>query len=302
MVRRTALSLLMGGWFASRLRAEEDYKIRTTSRLVLLDVSVKDAKGGFASGLTREQFKVYENGKPQEITEFANSDIPVTVGLVVDESGSMRPKRPEVVTAALGFITSSNPNDEIFVLHFNEKVYAGLPEDAPFSDDIKKLRTALWLRPAEGRTALYDAILRGLQYLGKGRRDKKTLILISDGGDNVSTHTWKDVEKAVFEDIATIYTIGIFDQDDPERNPEVLKKLAHISGGEAYFPQTLEGIVPICQQIAKDIRTRYTIGYIPSFDNGKGMRHIKVAVSDANKGKLIARTRSAYMFGEEGAE
>lgn len=235
MVRRTALSLLMGGWFAARLRAEEDYKIRTTSRLVLLDVSVKDAKGGFASGLTREQFRVYENGKLQEITEFADSDIPVTVGLVIDESGSMRPKRPEVVTAALAFIKSSNPRDEIFVLHFNEKVYAGLPEDAPFSDDIKKLRAALWLRPAEGRTALYDAILSGLQYLGKGRRDKKTLILISDGGDNVSTHTWKDVEKAVFGDIATIYTIGILDKDEPERNPMMLKKLAHISGGKLIF-------------------------------------------------------------------
>ena len=133
MVRRTALSLLMGG--VVRLRGygrEEDYKIRTTSRLVLLDVSVKDAKGGFASGLTREQFRVYENGKLQEITEFADSDIPVTVGLVIDESGSMRPKRPEVVTAALAFIKSSNPRDEIFVLHFNEKVYAGLPEDGAF--------------------------------------------------------------------------------------------------------------------------------------------------------------------------
>jgi Ca-activated chloride channel family protein len=301
MVRRTALSLLMGGWFAPRLLAEDDYKISTTARLVLLDVSVKDAKGGFASGLTQEQFKIYENGKLQSITEFANSDIPVTVGLVIDESGSMRRKRPEVVTAALSFVTSSNRQDEVFVLHFNESVYAGLPESAPFSDDIKKLRTALWLRPAEGRTALYDAILRGLQYLAKGRRDKKTLILISDGGDNVSAHNWKEVERAVLEDIATIYTIGIFDQDDPDRNPDMLRKLAHISGGEAFFPKVLEEIVPICEQIAKEIRTRYTIGYVPSADNGKGLRHIRVMASDAGRGKLLARTRTAYLYGEEGS-
>src|SRR5271163_2224990 len=112
MIRRTALSLLMGGMVSPRMWAGEDFTIRTTSRLVLLDVSVKDAKGGFASGLTRDKFQIYENGKPQTITEFANADIPVTVGIVIDESGSMRPKRPEVITAALEFITSSNPRDE----------------------------------------------------------------------------------------------------------------------------------------------------------------------------------------------
>jgi Ca-activated chloride channel family protein len=300
MERRTALSLLVGGFFAPRLLAQENFTIKTTARLVLLDVSVKDSKGGFASGLSREKFKVYENGKLQEMTEFANSDIPVTVGIVVDESGSMRSKRPEVVSAALSFITSSNLQDEIFVLHFNEKVYSGMPEDVPFSDDIKVLRKALWLKPAEGRTALNDAIVQGLDQLGKGRRDKKTLVLISDGGDNVSTHTWKDVEKAVLNDIATIYAIGIFDVDDPDRNPAMLRKLAQISGGDAYFPQTLEGIGPICDQIAKDIRTRYTIGYIPSSDNGKGMRRIRVIASDAERGKLTVRTRSAYMFDESG--
>ncbi len=300
MVRRTALSLMMGGMMAPRFWAQENFTIRTTSRLVLLDVSVKDAKGGFASGLTREQFRVYENGKLQTITDFADADIPVTVGIVIDESGSMRPKRPEVVTAALAFIASSNPHDEIFVLHFNEKVYSGLPEAVPFTDDINQLRAALWLTPAEGRTALYDAILRGLGHLEEGRRDKKTLVLISDGGDNASTHTWKDVQQAVLDDIATIYTIGIFDEDDPDRNPMMLKRLAHISGGEAYFPQQLEGIVPICKQIAKDIRTRYTIGYIPSVDSGNGIRHIKVTVSDPARGKLIARTRTEYAFSDAG--
>ena len=299
MVRRTALSLLMGGLVSPRLLSQENFIIRTTARLVLLDVSVKDAKGRFASGLTKSQFRVLENGRPQEITEFADADIPVTVGIVIDESGSMRPKRQEVLTAAMAFIKSSNPRDEMFVLHFNEKVYPGLPASVPFSDDIQQLRSALWMTPADGRTVLYDAILSGLSHLQEGRQDKKTLILISDGGDNASSHSWKEVERAVVQDIATIYTIGIFDADDPDRNPAILRKLAQITGGEVYFPQSLEGILPICQRIAKDIRSRYTIGYIPSAQNGKGIRHIQVSVTDPQRRKLIARTRTEYRFPEE---
>ena len=319
MVRRTvismlAVSVLAGVLTASRFWAQQpiqetappapnkqgdqDYTIRTTSRLVLLDVSVKDPKGGFVSGLSKDNFKVYENGKAQEITQFANADIPVTVGIVVDESGSMRPKRAEVITAALAFITASNPQDEIFIINFNEKVYHGLPDTVLFSDNIQQLRDALWKDPAQGRTALYDAIFTALHQLDMGRRDKKTLVVISDGGDNISSHNFKDVMDAVESTVATIYTIGIFDEDDPDRNPGVLKSLAHVSGGEVYFPPKLEGIVPVCKQIAKDIRTRYTIGYIPSVENGKGLRHVKVAVSAPDRGKLIARTRTSYKFDE----
>jgi Ca-activated chloride channel family protein len=302
MVRRTALSVLVGGLLVPRLRAQNDFTIRTTSRLVLLDVSVKDSKGGFAAGLTKDCFRVYEDGRPQEITEFANADIPVTVGILVDTSGSMRSKRTEVITAALAFITASNPQDEVFVLNFNEKIYAGLPKAVPFSDDVELLKKALHLTPAEGRTALYDAVLDGLHHLEQGRRDKKTLVLISDGGDNVSLHTSKQMEMAVLNDIVTIYTIGIFDPDDPERNPGVLRKLSQISGGEAYFPSQLDGILPICEHIAKDIRTRYTIGYKPSTDNGKGIRTVKVLVSAPERGRFTTRTRNRYVFEEEGAK
>lgn len=277
---------------------DKEFTISTTARLVLLDVSVKDSAGGYVSGLKKDSFKVTEESKPQEITQFADADIPVTIGLIIDQSGSMRPKRPEVITAALAFIQASNPKDEIFVLNFNEKVHRGLPDTLLFSDDVKQLRAALWSGAPEGRTALYDAISAGLRQLDMGRRDKKTLIVVSDGGDNISTVTLHDVVKQAEESVATIYTIGIFDQDDPDRNPDVLKRLAHISGGEAYFPQKLEEVVPICKGIAKDIRTRYTIGYIPTAE-GKKVRHIKVAVSDPDHGKLIARTRTVYMFPEE---
>ncbi len=275
---------------------DKDFTIRSDVRLVLLDVSVRDAAGGFVSGLSKDNFKVYEDGKPQEITQFANQDIPVTVGIVVDESGSMRPKRSSVITAALSFIDSSNPKDEVFIINFNERVYHGLSPLVLFSDNIPLLRKALWDTPPEGRTALYDAIFAALHQLDMGRRDKKTLVLISDGGDNISDHTRKEVEHKLNESLATVYTIGIFDADDPDKNPDLLKGLAKVSGGVAYFPENLEGVAPVCKQIAKDIRTRYTIGYIPQEGKTGQLRHIKVAVNAADRGKLIARTRAQYTY------
>jgi len=296
---RTAIAVLIfvsaGPAQKQQEPAEKEYTIRSEVRLVLLDVSVRDAAGGFVSGLTKDNFKIYEDGKPQEISQFANQDIPVTLGIVVDESGSMRPKRPEVITAALTFLDSSNPQDEVFVINFNERVWHGLPPTVLFSDNIKLLRSALWSTPPEGRTALYDAIFAGLHQLDMGRRDKKTLVLVSDGGDNVSTHTRKEVEHKMDESLATVYTIGIFDPDDPDRNPELLKRMASVSGGVAYFPTTLEEMVPVCKQIAKDIRTRYTIGYIPR-EGKTGLRRLKVEVSAPDHGKLIARTRKQYTY------
>lgn len=276
---------------------EKEYTIKTTSRLVLLDVSVKDPKGGYVSGLTKDNFHVFEDGKPQEISQFANSDIPVSIGILVDESGSMRPKKPEIITAALSFISASNPKDEIFVINFNEKVRRGLPDTELFSDNIQQLRSALWSGIPEGRTALYDAVVAGLKQLEMGRRDKKSLVLISDGGDNVSTANEKDVMKLVLESIATIYTIGVYSPDDPDKNPDLLKRLAQISGGAFYQPPKLEDIVPECKKIAQDVRTRYTIGYVPSVE-GKEIRHIKVTTSVPDRGRLIVRTRTSYMMNE----
>lgn len=278
---------------------QKEFTIQTTSRLVLLDVSVKDAAGGFVSGLEKNNFKVFEDGKPEQISQFANSDIPVTVGIAVDESGSMRPKRAQVLTAALVFIQASNPMDEMFVVNFNEKPRRGLPDEFLFSDDIKQLRAALWQGDPEGRTALYDAIEMSLRQLDFGRQAKKTLVVISDGGDNHSTHTLQQVKHDVLTSLATIYTVGIYDEDDPEKNEGVLRDLAHVSGGVFYHPQSLEDIVPICRQIAKDIRSRYTIGYIPS-TAGKMVRHVKVEASSPEHPKLIVRTRTSYVFPENG--
>ena len=305
VVRITGVMLLFGAALAAtdsqQTSGDEStpgYTLRTTSRLVLLDVSVKDSKGGFVSGLTQDQFKVYEDGKPQVISQFSNADVPVTVGIVVDESGSMRPKRPEVLTAALEFIHASNPQDEMFVVNFNERARRGLPDLVPFSGDISQLRLALWQGDPEGRTALYDAIELAMRQLQLGRRAKQALVVISDGGDNVSKHTLTEVTNDLLNSLVTVYTVGIFDQDDPERNPGVLEKLAHISGGAVYFPKQLDQVIPICKQIAQDIRTRYTIGYIPPA-GGKAVRHIKVVAAAPGHDNLLVRTRTSYQFSPE---
>jgi Ca-activated chloride channel homolog len=279
------------------LYGASDFIIRSDVPLVLLDVSVQDRSGGFVSGLTKENFHVFENGHAQPISVFAGEDVPVTVGILLDESFSMTPKRAQALTAAMTFIQESNPHDEIFVIHFNDTVKFGLPEDTAFTDNRQQLRSALFGVVPQGKTALYDAVEQGLDHLKAGRRDKKTLILISDGGDNASSHSRQDMISKVESSLATIYTIGLFDADAPDRDPGILKRLAKISGGEAYFPPEPSGMVAVCRRIAKDIRARYTIGYPPLSVNGRDTwRHVRVEVSAPNRGKLIARTRSGYRY------
>jgi Ca-activated chloride channel homolog len=306
--RRSAIRNLMvvgAGSFLARSvmgipqEEHENYTIRSEVRLVLLDVSVKDRDGGFVSGLSKENFRVLENGRPQPITVFDHDDLPVTVGILVDESRSMTPKRSDVLTAAQTFIEESNPHDEIFVLNFNDRVTPGLPPQVPFSDNIQQLRSALHRGVPEGKTALYDAVAAGLKQLELGQRDKKTLIVISDGGDNASEHNRRQVLDMVERSIATIYTIGLFEPDDPDRDPGVLQKLARISGGEAYLPTSPAEMVPVCRRIAKDIRTRYTIGYHPEEGNGSNaLRHLTVRVSAPGHARLETRTRSSYRYDE----
>ena len=276
-----------------------EFTIHTSVERVLLDVSVKDAQGGFVSGLQKDNFRVLEDGRPQDITGFEAGDIPVTVGLVVDQSASMRSKQTEVLTAALTFVTESNPHDEMFVIHFNEVVRHGLPDEVLFTDNRQMLRKALLAGVPEGRTALYDGIVTALHQLDMGRQAKKTLVLISDGGDNVSKHNLRDVMRLAEETSATIYTIGVFDRDDPDRNPALLRRLAEISGGVAFFPDQLSDVVPICRGIAKDIRNRYMLSYVPRAGESSHVRHIKVYASAPGHAKLLARTRTSYLYQPE---
>jgi Ca-activated chloride channel homolog len=272
------------------------FKLHSDVRLVLLDVSVKDSRGTFVPELAKENFKVFENGRLQPLTVFDGNDVPVTVGILVDESLSMTPKRAEVIVAAETFIQESNRQDEVFVLNFNDRVIPGLPYDVPFSDDIGQLRSALRRGIPEGKTALNDAVVAGLARLEAGKRDKKTLVVISDGGDNASHATRRATLDQVERSIATIYAIGLFDPDDPDRDPGILRRFARMSGGEAYFPPDTSAMVPVCRRIAREIRTRYTIGYLPSAKNGGVLRSVSVRVSAPGHGKLSVRTRGTYRY------
>jgi Ca-activated chloride channel family protein len=260
------------------------FTLRSQVRLVLLDVCVKDRSGAFITDLPRESFRVLENGRPQTISVFDQADVPVTVG---------------ILAAAQTLIEESNREDEIFVLNFNDTVAPGLPRNQLFSDDIQELRAALHSGRPTGKTALYDAVVDGLKQLELGRRDKKTLVLISDGGDNASEHRRRDTVNMVERSVATIYTVGLFDTDDPDRDPGVLRELARISGGEAFFPASPAEMVPVCRGIAKEIRTRYTVGYRPQEDNGKAsLRRVQVRVAAPGHGRITVRTRSSYFYDE----
>jgi len=287
----------IGGQSPANAGPSQPYTLSTTAELVLLDVSVKSAAGDPVSGLTKASFAVYEDGKPQTVSHFATEDVPVTAGLVIDTSGSMRPKYPEVVTAAMAMIGASNRNDEIFIVYFSDRVRLGLPDGLAFTGDLNILRSALWRGIPEGRTALNDAIVAALKHLEQGKRDRRTLVLVSDGGDNSSLHVADDVMRKVLESRATIYTIGIIDADNPDRNPALLRRIARVSGGEAYFPKLLSEVAGISVQIANDIRARYTIGYVPVHASERGsLRKITVTAAAPNGHKLIVHTRTSYML------
>ena len=276
-------------------RPGEPYTIRMSVGLVVLHATVQNHRGNLVAGLGQDDFQVYENGVLQQIKYFSHDDIPVTVGLVIDNSGSMGPKISEVVAAALAFARSSNPQDQMFVVNFNEHVRFALPDNTPFTDQTGQLQVALSHIKADGETALYDAIAAALEHLKSGNRDKKVLIVVSDGGDNASRHKLSQIMATARESDAIIYTLGLFDENDPDKNPHVLKRLARETGGEAFLPESLSEVVPICEQIARDIRNQYTIAYIPTDRKQDGTyRAIQVKAEAPRRGRLFVRTRTGY--------
>lgn len=264
--------------------------------LVMLHATVRNRKGSFVPGLSASDFHVFEDGEPQTIRLFQHEDAPVAAGLIVDNSGSMQRKKQDVLDAALAFIDSSNSKDQIFAVSFNEHVSFGLPAGEPFSDNRQELIAALNEARADGRTALYDAIQAGLDHLNQSTLDKKVLMVISDGGDNASHHTLAQVLDAAERSNAIIYTIGLFDEYDEDRNPAVLKKIARETGGEAFLPDDLRELPGICRRIAADIRNQYAIGYLPANRNFSGAyRTIRVTATGPHGEHLFVRTRAGYL-------
>jgi VWFA-related protein len=283
--------------FAKKLQAADQNKTYTISDnvdLVVLDVSVKDPRGGYVTGLKQSDFTVYEDGQRQKISQFASVDTPVTVGLVVDNSGSMETKRPQVILAGLAFAKESNPKDEFFVINFNNSVTRGLPPDMMFTDNLQILRNALYFGQPKGQTALYDAVAYALRHLEYGHRDKRTLIVVSDGGDNDSSISFTELMKIIESSRATIYTVGLLDPENRDLNPGVLRKMASVSGGQFFEPAEPSAILSVFDKISKDIRNRYTLAYAPDETSDKRViRTIKVAANESGR-KLIVHTRRKY--------
>ena len=289
------------GLAAPQDRDSESLHISVDVALVVLHATVSDRQGGFVSDLGERDFEVYEDGVPQPIRLFQNEDVPVTVGLIVDHSTSMGQRMPEVTAAARAFVQSSNRDDEMFVVNFNEKVFLGLPAAIRFTDSTAELGSAIAATPIKGMTALYDAVAKGLEELQAGSRDKKVLIIVSDGGDNASAHSLAQVMKLAGQSSAVIYTIGIFQEEDTERNLSVLKSLAQATGGEAFLPEELPEVTAICERIARDIRHQYTIGYEPINLAHDGAYHAVrvVARAKGHSRGLAVRTRTGYIASGE---
>lgn len=301
MGRLIHLALLVGLWSAvgaaSPQQRVEPPILSVRTDLVTLSVTVVDRQGALVAGLGPENFSVYDNGERQTIQFFTSEDLPGTIGLIVDSSGSMRGRRNDVTAAAAAFAAMRHSLDEFFTLTFNEAVWPGLPPHVTFTRDPDQLRAALSTAPAQGMTALYDAIDRGLNYLPRGTWDRKALIVVGDGGDNASAHTLAEVLERARRTNAVIYSVTLFDPDNRDARPQVLKTLARETGGHAFTPKRTEDVMFSFAQIAQEIRSGYTIGFAPAETSEGGFRSIRVVVDAGNRRQLIARTRAGYYAG-----
>ena len=297
--RLSLASLLLCGSSLVPASASQDAPPRvfsSHSELVVVHVTVKDRKAGLVAGLTREAFTVRENGRPETVSFFHNEDTPVTVGLVLDCSTSMYRKRDAVIAAGLAFARSIHPGDEMFTVNFNEQVWHGLPPSMPFTTDYEQLRNALQRSTARGKTALFDGMQSALAHLDKGHYQKKVLILVSDGGDNASSTTFDAVLDTALRSDAIIYTLSIHDEYDGDAKPDVLRRLAKATGGEAYFAHDPADSTAVLERIAREVRSGYTIGYVPS-GSDSGFHAIRVEAHAPDGRALVVRARSGYLAG-----
>ena len=281
---------------ASQAGPSDEYKISVQTGLVVLPVTVTGRQGEEVSDLQEKNFRVLDDGQSQKITLFEREDVPAAVGLVVDDSGSMMPKQREVAAAALAFARSSNPEDQMFVVYFNDLVFLGLPGGSPFTNDVGLLVRSLSDISARGKTALYDGIAVALDHVKQSQLTRKALIVVSDGGDNASKHSLRQVLEMAESSNTVIYTIGLFDKNEADQNPGVLRRLAKVTGGKTYLPQSVPDVVNVSQQIAGDIRHQYTLGFVPaSPSRGQKYHTIRVGVQAPGRGRLRVHTRAGYL-------
>jgi len=265
---------------------------------VVLHATVADNKNHLVTNLDKGAFTVMENNQLQTILSFRHEDIPVAMGIVIDNSGSMREKRDKVNKAALNLVRSSNPQDQVFVVNFNDEYYL----DQPFTNKINLLKDALEKVEARGGTALYDAIVASAEYEKKqARLQKKVLFVVTDGEDNASRETLEEAVRHLQEENGpTVYAIGLLGEERARRARRALETLAERTGGMVFLPKTLDEVDEISRTVAHDIRNQYTLGYKPTTPKSAGgYRTIHVEARAKGYGKLMVRTRSGYYPGEE---
>jgi VWFA-related protein len=267
---------------------------------VLLHATVVDDKQRMVTNLDKTAFAVFEDGKPQNIISFRHEDIPVAMGIVIDNSGSMREKRDKVNKAAINLVKASNPQDQVFIVNFNDEYYL----DQDFTADLNKLREALEKVETRGGTALYDAVVASAEHLKKNARlEKKVLFVVTDGEDNASRESLEQAVKRLQEENGpTVYAIGLLGEERQRRARKALQLVSERTGGISFFPRTLDEVDEISSRVAHDIRNQYTLGYKPSNPKSSGgYRQIKVEAKAKGYGKLTVRTKSGYYAGQERA-
>jgi VWFA-related protein len=276
---------------------ESGATFRSDTRVVVLHTTVVDKAGHLVTNLGKDAFTVYENNVQQQIKYFKREDIPVSMGLIIDNSGSMRDKRAKVEAASLALVKDSNPDDECFVVNFNDEAFLDLPHGKEFTSDIKEMEEALTRIDSRGGTAMRDAIRMSIDHLKeKAHKDKRVLVVVTDGNDNSSVVSLENLVKASQQSEVLLYAVGLLSEEErreAKRAQRALEALAEATGGEAFFPKDVSEVDRIAHQVARNIRNQYTIQYTPSNTAMDGSyRQIKVSVNAP--GHPTARTRSGY--------
>ena len=273
--------------------AGDEFVFTTDTRLVVVHASVLDSKGKLVTTLPESAFKVLENNVEQTIKIFRREDIPVSMGIIIDNSGSMRDKRAKVAAASLDLVKASNPQDEVFIVNFNDDAYL----DQPFTNDVKKLETALERIDSKGGTAMRDAISMSIDYVkDKGKKDKKVLIVVTDGNDNTSNIGLEELVRKAQQSDVLIYSIGILSEEEPRearKAKRALHDLGIASGGLDYYPKDLAEVDKITPEVAHEIRNQYTLAYTPTNAAMDGTFR-KITVNVNAPGRLQVRTRNGY--------
>jgi len=264
---------------------------------VVVQATVVDDKRQMVTNLEKSAFSVLENNQPQTISSFRREDVPVAMGIVIDNSGSMREKRDKVNKAALNLVRSSNPQDQVFIVNFNDEYYL----DQDFTSSLKLLGDALNKVEARGGTALYDALVASADHLKKANLPKKVIFVVTDGEDNASHESLEEaVRRLQAENGPTVYAIGLLGEEKERRARRALQTIAERTGGIVFLPKTVNEVDEISRTVAHDIRNQYAIGYKPTTPKSAGgYRTIRVEAKAKGYHKLTVRTRSGYYPGQE---